>query len=360
MKQVFALVFLFLFNAPVVFAQKDTLIVGVYESPPFVIYQENGSLDGVSIWLWNEIEKELDRPFKLIRYPEGHSLKRILEDLESGVIDISINPLTITSKRSESMDFTHAFYIGNLIVAKNSSSRLHVISGLLSEFFNSRVLLLIGILIGMVIFFGIIIWLVERKNQHFDRSFQGLLTSFWWSAVTMTTVGYGDKVPISNLGRFIAFIWMLCSVVIISVFTASITSGLTVRRLATADLSVESFSRSRVGTVEASAAESYLERNFFKNMVAYENLKSGLSGLSADEVEYFIYDEPWLVYEMRNDPEFAEMELLPVRFNLELYAMALHKGVDDSLKKEIAAHLIQILESRDWKLLLEQYQLEVY
>ena len=341
-------------------AQKDTLVVGLYESPPFVIYEEDGTLSGVSVWLWEEIQKDLDRPFRICRYPETHSLKEILEDLEAGRIDLSINPLTVTVDREARMDFTHPFYIGNLTVATSTASAWHSARAFLKEFFSPRLLGLIGMLVGMVLFFGLLIWLVERKNRHFDRNIHGLLSSFWWSAVTMTTVGYGDKVPISHLGRLVAFLWMLCSVIIISIFTASITSGLTVRRMANTDLSVESFRREKVGTVEASASEDYLSRNFYRNLAPYPDLREGLQGLAGGEVDFFIFDEPWLVYQLNNSPEFTELELLPVRFKLELYAMPLNHQLPSELKDRISLLLIRLQESRDWELLLGEFQLQEF
>jgi len=360
MKQFLILLFTSLAGIATALAQKDTLVVGVYESPPFVIYNEDGTLDGVSIWLWKELQEDLNQPYRIKRYPETRSLKLILEDLEAGVIDMSINPLTITGDRYNRMDFTSPFYIGNLTVATITSFGISSFRTFLRDFLRSRVLWLILMLGGMVIFFGALVWLVERKNHHFERNFQGLLSSFWWSAVTMTTVGYGDKVPISNLGRFIAFLWMLCSVIIISVFTASITSGLTVQRMAATDLSVNTFSRELVGTVDASASAEYLESNFYRNLTSYPDLRDGLKALASQEVRYFIYDEPWLVYQLENNPEFSDIEILPVRFHRQLYAMPLNRDLPFSLKRRISYLLLRNLESRDWEVLLNEYQLKVY
>ncbi|MDX1332606.1 MAG: ion channel, partial [Robiginitalea sp.] len=192
------------------------------------------------------------------------------------------------------------------------------------------------------------------------RNFQGLLSSFWWSAVTMTTVGYGDKVPISNLGRFIAFLWMLCSIIIISIFTASITSGLTVQRMAATDLSVNTFSREPVGTVEASASVAYLKDNFYRNLTIYPDLRDGLKAMEAGEVSYFVYDEPWLVHQIHNNPDFSEMDILQVRFHRQLYAMPFNQHMPPSLKRRISYLLLRLQETRDWEVLLNEYQLKLY
>ncbi|MCY4380978.1 MAG: ion transporter [Proteobacteria bacterium] len=38
------------------------------------------------------------------------------------------------------------------------------------------------------------------------------LDAVWWSVVTMTTVGYGDMVPVSSAGRITAMVIMVCGV----------------------------------------------------------------------------------------------------------------------------------------------------
>jgi hypothetical protein len=81
---------------------------------------------------------------------------------------------------------------------------------------------------------GTLMWWFERKRnqeQFGGGTEAGIGSSFWWSAVTMTTVGYGDKAPITFGGRVVAFLWMLIAIIIVSVFTATITSTLTVAHL---------------------------------------------------------------------------------------------------------------------------------
>jgi voltage-gated potassium channel len=54
-----------------------------------------------------------------------------------------------------------------------------------------------------------IMLLIEGNiNPHFENIKDGL----WWSFVTISSVGYGDKIPVTDAGRFVAIILMLVGV----------------------------------------------------------------------------------------------------------------------------------------------------
>ncbi|XP_022793852.1 uncharacterized protein LOC111332704 [Stylophora pistillata] len=77
---------------------------------------------------------------------------------------------------------------------------------------------------------GVIIWCLERsRNPHdFPPSFiLGTWEGIWWSFVSMTTLGYGDRAPLSPRGRFFAIAWVLFGLVIISLTMAMIAAALT-------------------------------------------------------------------------------------------------------------------------------------
>ena len=59
---------------------------------------------------------------------------------------------------------------------------------------------------------------------------EGLGTSIWWSAETMTQASMGFLAP-TLPGRMLAILWMAASVIAIAVFLASVTSTLTTRKI---------------------------------------------------------------------------------------------------------------------------------
>jgi voltage-gated potassium channel len=48
--------------------------------------------------------------------------------------------------------------------------------------------------------------------------------ALWWSAVTVTTVGYGDKYPVSAAGRGVAVVLMLVGIGLMGVLAATVAS----------------------------------------------------------------------------------------------------------------------------------------
>ena len=116
-------------------------------------------------------------------------------------------------------------------------------------------LLLLGV--GMLVW-----WFEHKKNpQQFNGSAaRGIGSGFWWSAVTMTTVGCGDKAPITVAGRILGLIWMLVAIIIISSFTAAITSSLTVTQLESVIKGPEDLPKVTVGTTANTTSESYLNQ----------------------------------------------------------------------------------------------------
>jgi len=71
----------------------------------------------------------------------------------------------------------------------------------------------------LVILLGTIMYVVEGgKNGFFS-----IPLSIYWAVITLTTVGYGDIVPVTNLGKFIATFIMLLGYSIIAIPTGIVS-----------------------------------------------------------------------------------------------------------------------------------------
>lgn len=92
---------------------------------------------------------------------------------------------------------------------------------------------LMGSIAGFVVFAGVLMWLVDRKD------FPSLGLALWWAVTTVTTVGYGDAVPEEPAGRALAAALMIFGFASLSLLTGIVASLLVHRRTA-ADVDTES------------------------------------------------------------------------------------------------------------------------
>jgi voltage-gated potassium channel len=73
--------------------------------------------------------------------------------------------------------------------------------------------------------------LITFFENKLNNQFQVLGDAIWYVFVTMTTVGYGDKVPVTTGGKVVGVMVMLFGMTLLSVFTATISSIFVARKL---------------------------------------------------------------------------------------------------------------------------------
>ena len=69
------------------------------------------------------------------------------------------------------------------------------------------------------------------QAEHEHNSTQGFWDAFWWAIVTVTTVGYGDVVPKTAIGRAIGIGVMFSGLLLVSLLTATAASVFVTRKI---------------------------------------------------------------------------------------------------------------------------------
>ncbi|MBE9221091.1 transporter substrate-binding domain-containing protein [Cyanobacterium stanieri LEGE 03274] len=330
----------------------NTLRVSTRPFPPFVFEDNNGKYSGFSIELWDEIANSMGVEYEL--YSEDN-VEELLNSVVEGRADVSVAGISMTSEREQIIDFSHPFFDSglNILVSGEPLSPLRMV---INYIFVPSIWITVGILCLFTIFAAHIMWFFERKenDEMFPRRYlRGIWESFWWSVVTLVTVGYGDKTPTTAGGRIVATIWMFAGILLISYFTASISSSMTVDRLDTQIRGYNDLRGRSVGTVAGSTSVDFLN-NLSANVVVFENIERAYEALKNDDIEAVVYDEPVLLYLMNRQENYNHSsKIIGNTFDTQSYAIVLPRG--SSYRNEINRAILSLREDGTYDQIYERW-----
>ena len=80
----------------------------------------------------------------------------------------------------------------------------------------NKLFYLLFVAAGIIVVGSFVIFSVE--SQHPDSQINSMLDAVWWTVATVTTVGYGDIVPITDTGKIVAIFFMFFGISILALF----------------------------------------------------------------------------------------------------------------------------------------------
>ena len=323
-------------------ASHRELVIGTKEAPPFAMKASDGTWQGISVDLWRRVADQLHLHYRFAEAPDVQSL---IDGVAAGKFDVAVAALTVTAARERILDFTQPFYatgLGIAVPAGGEASWLPLIRTMTSFGFAQAILALIGFALTA----GFLVWLFERRhNEDFGGGVaRGLSSGVWWSTVAMTQRSTGNFGPRTYLGRIVAIVWMVASIVIIAVFTASITSVLTIKHLQGSVHGVSDLSTVRVGVLAGTSSEDTLSAM----RVAYRKfttLQDGLQSLRAHKLDAFVYDKPLLAWGIQQGFS-SSIVLVDATFEPQEYALAI--PTNSPLRKTLDVAILDAIHSTWW------------
>lgn len=332
----------------------DKIKVGLIIEPPYVMKRSDGSYHGLSVEIWREISDKHSLDYEFL---ELENQTQVTLALLRKKIDIAINPLPISSIKLRQFDVTQPYFMSGIGLAtlKENDAQVPIfINNILSmDFFK-----LFATLLSIIIFFGIVMWYIERKynKSEFRDGIHGIFDGIWWSVVTISTVGYGDKTPKTVLGKTISIIWILSAICLISSFTATITSHLTINRM---ELQIERFddlrAGIRIGCVRNSATQDFLNAKEIPS-IELSQPQDGIKALIEKKIDVFAYDHASLQYLITEEHWEKKIRLLHFTFHRQFLSMILVKK--SPFFEKVNHTLTDIVNNDDWVVTLRKYHLE--
>ena len=108
---------------------------------------------------------------------------------------------SVQQTNTDILEFFSIIRIMRLFKLTRHSAGLKILVQTFKASAGELMLLVFFLLLGIVIFASLIYY-AERIQTNPDNDFNSIPLGLWWALVTMTTVGYGDLIPKTYLGKW--------------------------------------------------------------------------------------------------------------------------------------------------------------
>lgn len=329
------------------------LTVAVRNLPPFVIY-ENRIYGGFEIELAELLGTQLGRDVEVYAVD---TVAKQLDDVSRGAADVAMGGVAITQSREQAIDFSLPVLDTGLTIMVPTDAD-QGIGGQIAAFFRT---IAASDLPWLLVIFGVavlvaahLIWLSERRtNPDFAEPYgKGIWDSLYWSIVTMSTVGYGDKVARGNTGRALALLWIAGGTLVFATFTAAIASALAVEEIRGGIGGPSDLPGNRVVTVAESAGQTYLS-GLGIGPVLVEDVEEAYEMLDQGDVDAIVFDAPVLRFHATREGE-GEVATVGPDFEDVQYGVVVAQG-EGELREDINLALLEIIESGAYEQLHDKW-----
>jgi len=344
MKRLLAFVLLFS-----LYAQSETLKVGIKPSEPWVMYDQNISKEkrkpiGFSIDLWNKIAENLNVKTQWVYY---NSTSALIQGAKNGEIDAGISAITITSNREKEIDFSSSMYELGLQVmvdaSKSSASVLELMAKEINKMMSLKTILLFLLFLLITIHLR---WFVDKRDEKSDlfskKYSSGIIDSFWWGVTMLIT---WETPPNKGLARVIDLMWHIVGILAVSILTAIVTSALTAQAIGGSIRSEKDLVGKYVAAVATDAPRRYIEK-IGANVIPVKTIEEGIALVRKGKAEALVHDGPRLVYlanKINKKEKKRVLTVAPFTFNPQNYGIIFPSG--SKLKEKVDVTLLKLREA---------------
>ena len=163
----------------------------------------------------------------ILRLVTAPTTRKLLREKSIWVDLFSILPyfITLAFKEEESLEILKVVYVLRLYRAFEAFRFSYVLQVFIQTITGSirELLLLLFICSILVISFGALAYHAEHKAN--TEGFASIPASFWWSLITMTTVGYGDVSPTTVGGKIVGCACAITGVLLLALPTSIVTTN---------------------------------------------------------------------------------------------------------------------------------------
>ena len=354
----------------------DPVVVGVKPLDPFVTRSE-GTCSGFSVELWDEVSR---RNGWISVYAWEDTLAPLLTATQNRRVDAAIAGISITRDREEQLDFSYPMFNAGLqIMVSRTGSGSGGLFGVFGEvigFLTASLAKFLLVLLAGLFLAGNVVWLVTRRKPDRDgdadpdpapspdpdpdhrprrgtgpRSqpyLSGLGEGMWKAAAVGLAADLGHvRRPAA---RFVSVAWLIVGVCFVSLFTAAVTSRLTVGQIRTDIAGVSDLTGKEVVTVAGSTAAAYLDDRGLR-YEKVQKIEDAYVLLAKGKADAIVFDAPVLQHQALKTP--GTVLLVGPVFKPEDYGIAM--PLDSPLRKKVNATLLDMRADGSYERIYQRY-----
>ena len=328
------------------------LKVAVAIVPPFIM-EQNGSLSGLSIDLWNAIAAQMNVKTKYKTMADAAS---VLEAMRSKQVDIIAAPVLITKAREDEFDFSLPIIEAGLQVMVRDTGETaapNPLHDLLNLVFSKTTVIWLGIALLLVLIPAHLVWLFERGREDGiikARSYiPGIFEAIYWAVSCLAT--QAETMPHQWLARTFSIFWMFVGVVFVAFYTAQLTTTLTVQRIQGSISGPEDLPGKQVATIANTLAVDYL-RAHNAHLQEFPQVAAMFQALQSKKVDAVVFTSPVLLYYAAHEGK-GVVKLVGPEFNVAPVAFCFQ--AEDPLRRKVNIALLTLREDGTYQQIYDKW-----
>jgi polar amino acid transport system substrate-binding protein len=328
------------------------LRVGIKPLDPFVVQDSPGHYSGFSIELWDEIAR---RNGWTTTYVWHEGLPALLADVQHAKVDAGIAGISITPDREQVLDFSYPMFNAGLEVMARRTTTSNWTSEL-SGFVTAGVGRYLLALIVALVLAGNVVWLAARVRARLDgtprqKYLSGVGLGMFKAAGVGLVGDFGVGDPSRPVSRFVSIGWSIVGVCFVSLFTAAVTTQLTVQSIQTGISGLQDLAGHHIVTVAGSSAQRYLAQHQYA-FTTVPSIEKAYPLLDDGKADAIVFDSPVLEHRTQVSPGNLEVIVGGV-FAHEDYGIAFPTG--SALRKKVNTTILAMQSDGSYDRIYEHY-----
>lgn len=332
---------------------KREIRVATVIDPPFVM-ENNGVLTGFSIDLWNEIAARLKLTTIYRVMPDGVALA---ESMQSKRSDVAVGAIFMSLERDREFDFSYPILESGLQIMVRDTGSPDDPSRLLRELLQllgSRTTFVwLGIALTLILVPAHLVWLLERRYKGGIVSNQsyipGIFEAMYWAASTLTT--QAEQMPRQWVARILAVLWMFTGVVFVALYTAQLTTTMTVERIRGSIQGPSDLVGKKVATLRMSTAIEFLQQRHVQ-VQEFAQPEQMYQALEDKSVDAAVAGAPMLRYYAAHDGR-GKVQMVGSEFDSAPLAFVFQ--FNSPVRREVNRMLLTLRANGVYQLLHDQW-----